>query len=192
MNQIFGEFYEDPAPERECLTLEFSPSSVPLKQRWRTSGLSADFMADYFASFFPGDESTPGLNTKAEVKSAVSFIANELLENAMKFADELSPYPIRIVLRLYSSHLVFLSTNSVNPQAVGKFQDFIHLLSRSDPSELYFEWLEKSSKDEEFNGSGLGILTMLHDYATKIGWKFETLQEEPKRIVVTTMVQLAV
>ena len=84
MTQIFGDFIENPSSQ-EYLIIGFSPTSLPLQQRWRNSGLSADFLADYVSTFFPGGDTT-ALNRKAEVKDAVSFVANELLENAMKFS----------------------------------------------------------------------------------------------------------
>jgi hypothetical protein len=148
-------------------------------------------MADYFATFFPGgEETTTEPDTQAEVKSAVSFIANELLENAMKFNDETSPYPISLRLQMHRERLVFRVTNSINPHTLGKFQAFIEELISSDPSELYVRHLEKSVDDER--ESGLGLLTMMNDYLAKLGWKFETLQKNPEVITVTTMVHLPV
>ncbi|MBR8836501.1 MAG: ATP-binding protein [Stigonema ocellatum SAG 48.90 = DSM 106950] len=184
MTKIFGDFIEDFINSQEYLEIVFSPGSVPLKQRWRTNGLSADFMADYFAVFFAKSE------TKAEVKSSVSFIANELLENAMKFNDETSDHSIRLTLQLHEDTLVFLSTNSINPQEVGKFQAFIQELVTCDPGELYISQLEKNAEDETHTGSRLGLLTMINDYLVKIGWKFNTIQKNPEVITVSTMVHL--
>src|SRR3712207_4556398 len=114
MTEIFGDFNDELPNSQEGLAIVFSPTSAPLQQRWRTNGLSADFMADYFATFFPGTEgNTTETDTKAEVKSAVSFIANELLENAMKFNDKTSLHPISIRLQMYSQRLVFIATNSI-------------------------------------------------------------------------------
>jgi hypothetical protein len=193
MMEIFGDFIDNLPPSHEYLMIGFSPSSVPLKQRWRNNGLSADFLADYLTTFFPGgDESRDGYDAKAEVKSAVSFIANELLENAMKFNDEASHKPVSISLHLNSERLVFLVTNSINPQSVGKFQTFIEELTTSDPNELYIRHLEKNAEDENVNQSGLGFLTMIVDYQAKLGWKFESIHQEPEIIAVTTMVQLTV
>src|SRR5688572_26781213 len=138
MTQIFGDFSDNLPDGEEGLTMVFSPTSVSLKQRWRNNGLSADFMADYFATFFPGsEEANPETATQDQVKSAVSFIANELLENAMKFNDESLPQQISIRLQMDSHRLVFLATNSVHPQRVKRFQQFIQELTTSDPSELY-------------------------------------------------------
>lgn len=193
MTQIYGDFNEELPGGQEGLTIVFSPTSVPLKQRWRNNGLSADFMADYFATFFPGsEEDATETDIKAEVKSAVSFIANELLENAMKFNDETSPHPISLRLQMDSDKLVFLATNSVNSKTIEKFQVFIEELMNSDPSELYIRQIEKNAEDETLDGSGLGFLTMMNDYPAEIGWKFQTLQENPGVVTLTTMVKLTV
>ncbi|MEG4960087.1 MULTISPECIES: DUF6272 family protein [unclassified Microcoleus] len=192
MIQTFGDFIEWSASQ-EYLIIGFSPSSVPLKQRWRNNGLSADFLADYLTTFFPGNEDDPStIERQAEMKSAVSYIANELLENAMKFNDETSEYPIDIKLQLESDRVIFSVANSISPQAVEKFQAYIQQLLASEPSELYIQQLEKNAADERCSHSGLGLLTMLTDYTAKIGWKFQTVQKDPEVIAVTTMVQLTV
>jgi hypothetical protein len=192
MTQIFGHFIEQPASQ-EYLIIGFSPSSVPLKQRWRNNGLSADFLADYLTTFFPRNEDEPStIERQAEIKSAVSYIANELLENAMKFNDETSEYPIDIKLQLESDGVIFSVANSISPQAVDKFQAYIQQLLSSEPSELYLQRLEKNAADESCTNSGLGLLTMLTDYTAKLGWKFQTVHQDPEVIAVTTMVQLTV
>lgn len=198
MKEIIGDFDNDLPRGKEYLTLVFSPSSVPLKQRWRTNGLSADFMADYFATFFPGKEgATTVCDLQAEVKSAVSFIGNELLENAMKFTDDQLDYPISLTLQMYSNKLVFMANNSVNCHRVEKFQAFAQELTTSDISELYLRHFERVESDldaplQESTDSGLGLLTMINDYQAKLGWKFEAIQNESKAVSVTTMVQLIV
>jgi hypothetical protein len=192
MIQTFGDFIELPASQ-EYLIIGFSPSSIPLKQRWRNNGLSADFMADYLATFFPGNEDDSStIERQAEIKSAVSYIANELLENAMKFNNETSEYPINIKLQLESEGVLFSVVNSISRQGVDKFQAYIQQLLASDPSELYIQQLEKNAVEESCTDSGLGLLTMLTDYSAKIGWKFQTVHKDPEVIAVTTMVQLTI
>ncbi|MCZ0902126.1 ATP-binding protein, partial [Microcoleus sp. HI-ES] len=96
------------------------------------NGLSADFLADYLTTFFPGNQNEPStIERQAEIKSAVSYIANELLENAMKFNDETSEYPIDIKLQLKSDGVIFSVANSISPQAVDKFQAYIQQLLAS-------------------------------------------------------------
>ncbi|UBF30412.1 ATP-binding protein (plasmid) [Kovacikia minuta CCNUW1] len=191
MVQILGDFSEHLPVSKEYLTIVFSPSSAPLQQRWHNNGLSADFMADYFAAFFPRSQDTVSkINSKVEVKSAVSFIANELLENAMKFNDSTTEYPISITLQLHTDSLVFLATNSLKAQTVDHFQSFIQEIMTADPGDLLIRQLEKNAEEDSPDSSGLGLLTMMSDYLAKIGWKFETVQEDPEIITVTTMVYL--
>lgn len=195
MIEIFGDFIDDLPAVQEYLIIGFSPSSIPLKQRWRNNGLSADFLADYLTTFFPGSDKaieSTSVDKQAEIRGAVSYIANELLENAMKFNDEKSPHPISIQLHLNVDRIIFLTTNSINPEKVAGFQAFIKEIVNSEPSELYLQQVEKNAKDETGSGSRLGYLTMIEDYMAKLGWKFQTVQTDPEVIAVTTMVQLMV
>ena len=66
--EIYGDFQEDIPGSDQFLVISFSPSSIPLKQRWRNNGLSADFVADYLTTFFPASSSafiTPKLKYRA-------------------------------------------------------------------------------------------------------------------------------
>lgn len=194
MTQIFGEFRENLPNQQEFLIIGFSPSSVPLKQRWRNNGLSADFVADYLTTFFPVSEDEPSTKEKqVEFKGAINYIANELLENAMKFSDETSTHPIKFGLHLLKNTritVVLIVTNSISYPALDKFQTFIQELLNEDAGDLYIRQLEKNACTDSGNSSGLGLITMKHDYSAKLGWKFETVQQEPEVVAVTTMVQL--
>jgi len=193
MVQIFGDYDPELPFSEEYLAIGFSPSSVPLKHRWRNNGLSASFMADYLSTFFPDSDTENNFKKRKRIKGATNYIANELLENAMKFNDETSRYPVNIQLRLYNDHIIFLVTNSIPVVAVEKFQQLIDRLIHSNPQELYLHQLEQNAIDEDSTShSGLGLLTMLSDYSAKLGWKFETLQQNSEVIAVTTMVQLTV
>ena len=188
--QIFGDFNEGVPSSEEYLVIGFSPGSMPLKQRWRNNGLSANFLAEYLATFFAGnEESTIKADKTIEVKSAVSYVANELLENAMKFNDETSQQPISIKLEMYNDRLVFFVRNSLNPEAIEKFQAYIQELLTGDRDELYIRQLEHNVQDEN-SGSGLGLLSIMNDYLAKVSWKFEPSPKHPEIMTVTTMVQL--
>ncbi len=192
MSKIFGNFVEIPANDnQEFLALGFSPGSIPLQQRWRNNGLSANFMADYVTTFFPKSAEDPSTQYRqAEIKSAVSFIANELLENAMKFSDSRCFYPIRIKINLDSERLVFVVINSISPEALPSFQDYIQTLLNSDPQELYISQIEQNLEDGK--SSRLGYLTMMNDYQAHLGWKFETVKTDSEIFIVTTVVQLSI
>lgn len=190
MSELFGDFTNE-RNDQEYLIIGFSPTSIPLKQRWRNSGLSADFLADYLSTFFPSEEGD-SIDRQAEIKDAVSYIANELLENAMKFSHTESDYPVSIGLHLQHDLVRFYVTNSVDPTTVPGFKGFIQELLGEDPYELYIRQLERNAEDDTEGHSGLGFLTMMNDYDAKLAWKFETVKEEPKNVNVTTMVQLRI
>jgi hypothetical protein len=188
MFQLFGKFENELAKSSEFLSLEFSLHSSSLKQKWRNNGLSADFMADYFATFFPGG------TTQLEIKNVVSFIANELLENTMKYGDDSSPFPARVSLHLMSEKLLFTTQNGVKIEHVERFKNLIEEILANDPNDLYVQRLEENAIAENENAavSGLGILTMMMDYGAEFGWKFETVTppDLAEIYLVTTMVHL--
>ncbi|QYO68184.1 slr1658 superfamily regulator [Leptolyngbya sp. 7M] len=193
--EIYGDFKLVSATKKqEFLQINFSPSSVSIQQRWRNNGLSADFAADYLTTFFPAvSDSSSARRKQAEIKSAVSYVANELLENAMKF--NYTDYPIQFGMHLLNEPevtVILYTTNSLSETAMNKFKQFIQTLSESDPAELYLQQLERSAESEADTVSMVGILTMITDHAAKLGWKFEPAPEDPAILMVTTMVQLAV
>src|ERR1700683_674106 len=87
----------EPSQECEYLTLAFSPTSAPLRSRWRNNGLSADFLADYVTTFLPTRDGKPAAASRQkELKHAVTYVANELLENAMKYHQPDVEVPIMV------------------------------------------------------------------------------------------------
>lgn len=196
MPQIFGDFVESFSLAQNSLELTFTPNSLPIKKRWRSNRLSANFMADYFSNFLQVDEDDPAQKRRIkESKGAVSFVANELLENAIKFNDLGTNFKIKFGIYFIEEAdmtAVLFATNSVSAEGLDKFQKFIQELLCSDPEKLYVQQIEKTAQEENSEESGLGFLTMINDYSAKLGWKFEIVQKEPKMIAVTTMVLVPV
>ncbi|MGQ9865695.1 MAG: DUF6272 family protein [Pseudanabaenaceae cyanobacterium] len=189
MMEIFGDFAVDLPASREFLTIEFSPSSLPIQKLWKNNGLSADFMADYFATFFPTEEESDGNGEayQAEIKDAVSYIANELLENAMKYGESDPTFSVSLTLQLHKDRLVFLTRNSISKLDRSDFCAAIaRIVAAEDLGSLYEEaLLDESGK------SGLGFVTMILNYGASLGWKFEDTAKEGLSLV-TTMVQVGV
>lgn len=189
---IFGDYVEKPQQD-EHLTLGFSPSAIPIKKRWRNNGLSADYIANYLATFYPIKPDQPdSIDKLAEMKSAVSYIANELLENSMKYADTTALYPITLHTQIENNKIRLFVDNSILASQAKKFQSFIRELLNSDPDELFIRKLEENAEDENTSSSGLGFLTMINDYSAKLGWKFDTVEKDSPVMTVTTMVELTV
>src|SRR5207247_29678 len=127
MTRIFGHFIARKDDHGEHLKIVFSPTSLPIQQRWRNNGLSADFLADYLSTFFPGDDRAMA-ERHAELKSAVSYVANELLENAMKFSYASSQHAISIAMYLEAEAISLYVTNSVDPHAGELFAKVVEAL----------------------------------------------------------------
>jgi hypothetical protein len=191
MIRIFGHFIERKDDDGEYLKIGFSPTSIPIQQRWRNNGLSADFLADYLSTFFPGDDRAAAAR-QAELKSAISYVANELLENAMKFNYAPAQHAISLDMHLEAEAVSLYVTNSIDPHAVAAFQQAITRLLTEDTDTLYMEQLMHNAESDSAEGSGLGYLTMLHDYGVAMGWKFALSLQDPDVVTVTTMARLSV
>ncbi len=189
MAQIFGDFVEQEEGTGEYLKIGFHPSSIPIQQRWRNNGLSADFLAGYLSTFFPGEDPTSAAR-QAEIKDAISYIANELLENAMKFSFASEHHLVSIEMFLEANSVSLYTFNCLDPANIATFQAFLRRLLTEDTGELYVEQLEVNARDDNDGASGLGFLTMLNDYGATLAWKFDDHGQEGS--TVTTMVQLAV
>ena len=130
------------------------------------------------------------MTRRSEVKGGVSYIANELLENAMKFNHAPAKHPVSIGMELKKDRVVFYVSNCVDPSIRGPFQEYIKRLLTEDPNELYMEKLiGNEADDDESSDSGLGYLTMINDWNATLAWKFEDLEEERGAQKVTIMVQ---
>lgn len=189
--QTFGTFLTEVPASDEYLILNFSPSSAPRNRRWGNYGLSADFLGDYFSAFFPGDErSESKINPRETVKASVSYIANELIENAVKYTDEAAGLPISIALYLYEHEIIFRSTNYACQPSVEKYQCFIQEFLKSDPDDFYANQLEKTALGS--GESSMGILTMSNDYGAKFGWMFQGHGTKLDIVQVVVMARLDV
>jgi hypothetical protein len=197
MSQILGDFIETFPPDHDALVLTFTPNSKRIKNPWRNQRLSAHFLAEYLVNFLPTQQENSEGDEQwiKEVKATVSYVANELLENAMKFNLEAAHYKVKFGIHFPQESeaiAVIFASNSIDRQSADKFQVFIQALLDSDPEELYVEQVESSADHENAEISGLGFLTMINDYQAKLGWKFEVIQSDPEILKVTTMAQVAV
>jgi len=190
--QLFGDFVES-THKKENLTLGFSPSSVPISERWRNNGLSADYIAEYLATVLNNEENeSDDAEYLAEIKSSASYIANELLENGMKYCNQHTEYPITFHIELASNEIRFFLENTIIPANAERLKEFINELDNSDPDEFYIRQLEKNAEAEleDNTSSGLGFLSIINDYSAKLGWKFQTVDQSSLVMSVTTLVRL--
>jgi hypothetical protein len=169
---------------REYLTLAFSPSSAPLRSRWRNNGLSADFLGDYVTTFLPAIP--PFENRQNEIKHAVTYIANELLENAMKYHQPEVEIPIRLHLELASDHITVSVSNGISDAQAGCYKAFVERFQGGNAGDLLLKQQEESARSTESSISCLGLLTMITDYDAQLAWHFDVHPVLLQSMTVTT------
>lgn len=181
----------DRSREHEYLTLAFSPTSSPLRFRWRNNGLSADFLGDYVTTFFPAAPAFEGRQN--ELKHAVTYIANELLENAMKYHQPDAEIPIRIHLDLASDHIQVSVSNGIGAAAADRYRAFVERLQEEgNPADLLIQQQEESAKNSEAAGSCLGLLSIITDYDAQLNLRFDMHPLLSQSMTVTTSAVLPV
>ena len=149
--------------------------------------LSADFLADYVTTFLPTKDGVPALEARQnQLKHAITYIANELLENAMKYHQTDVEIPIRIHLELTSDHITVSVSNGISAPQAGRYQAFVEHLKEGDVDDLLLKQQEESARSSESAMSSLGLLTMISDYEAQLDWRFDTHPTEPESMTVTT------
>jgi diguanylate cyclase (GGDEF)-like protein len=184
--ETFGSYGDRPG-ECEYLALAFSPLSAPLHSRWRNNGLSADFLGDYVITFLPRENGAEATESWQKwIKHAVTFVANELLENAMKYHARDIDIPIGIRLELTSDHIRVSASNGIGAKQAQNYKAFVEHLQNGKASDLLLQQQEQSAMGGETTSSGLGILTMMSDWGAQVGWCFETHPLKSEVATVTT------
>jgi hypothetical protein len=180
------------SPEHcEYLHLAFSPLSAPLQSRWRNNGLSADFLGDYVTTFLPTASEAMHDGGPQAIRHAVTYIANELLENAMKYHERGIDIPIGIHLELAKEQITVRATNGVSPAQARQYKEFVERILKEDAGELLVRQLESNSGETPVQKSCLGLLTILNDYSARMGWEFESDPDTPDIMTVTTRAVLS-
>lgn len=202
MVKILGDFIETFPPECNSLELSFSSTLSAFaafgsatsnraacdSRQWRNNLLSANFIAEYCTNFLPQTHSDPKSSIASDkqrtqdVKGAIGYIANELLENALKFNLDSTGLNARSNVKL-GVHFtrepepvaVVFASNSLDKSSAESFQQFIHRLLGGDAKELYFQKIEANTAAADSPTSGLGFLTMMNDYQARLGWRFESV-----------------
>ena len=155
----------------------------PLDLGWKHCAITSDFVAEFVALRYRSSR-----RLYREVRHNVSYLTNELIENAVKFraAGE-------IVLEASVDANVFRAkvSNLVDEEISREFQHFLSKVTKGDPGELLIQRIEANAVNPNEAGSGLGLLTLMNDYGAHFAWVFGS--EKPDgRIPLETYACLAV
>jgi hypothetical protein len=97
---------------------------------------------------------------------------------------------VQLAVYHYSDRLIMTITNTTHANNIDSFRALIQDLTTSDPNTLYVERLERNLDYEHALDSGLGFITILINYNTKLGWKIEQQSPESDIFLITTVAQL--
>ncbi len=166
-------------------SIVFYPSDFPV--RWSQCSATADFFAEYFASVHTCGRTTEA--DRAEFVGTLSYIVNELIENAVKFSVGET---VEITVAVEHDQLIALVTNQILAATVDNLLEKLHSLLDGDPSELLFARVEANAENPETGASGLGFLTMMSDYGVQLGWHITSIADNPNNVQLETMARLQV
>lgn len=136
----------------------------PIDLAWQHSSTTSEFLGDFYAlrcAATGGDYN--------EARHSIVYLVNELLENALKFR---ASGDIEIASSLEDGRFELVVSNTVADGTAARFQALLAELTARDPGELLIERIEANAADETSSASGLGLLTLMNDYAARLGWAF--------------------
>src|SRR3954471_6671143 len=162
--RTFGEAIELPARPERHLGLRFCTGQLAL--RWTYCSSTANFVSAYYSSLFRA-EYTAARTT--DLTHSVAYLANELLENAVKFRTE---GDVELETGLHAGEFVIRIANHLTAETSATFQTLLAEITAGDPGELLLQRIEANAADESSSASGLGILTLMNDYGVRFCWTF--------------------
>jgi hypothetical protein len=153
----------------------------PLQLGWRHSGVTSDFIAEVMAMPFASKKESYN-----DVHHSISYLANELIENAVKFR---LPAQIEIEACLSGSAFLLRVRNPIDGGTSEVFQRKLDQILDDDPGDLLIRQIEANALSDG-STSGLGLLTLLSDYGARMTWEFSP--HETDRVMLTTTAAVAV
>lgn len=188
--QIYGSYLE-PDEQVPYIKMDFLLGQKDVNDRWSNNDLSANFLAAYLPTLLAAKGSEHRLESMAETQEMVSYVANELLENTMKYSNKLAEYEFDIGLYLHDNHLRIYVNNPVLDATLPTFQSWINLLLAANPHELQLKQI-RQNVDGSTGRARLGYLTMLTGYQATLAWKFVAFTDTSNLVEVTTLAQLPI
>ncbi|MEK1897710.1 MAG: ATP-binding protein [Rhizobium sp.] len=137
----------------------------PLDLAWKHSGMTSDFIAEMMAPRF-----RPSRRLYNQLKQDIGYLANELIENAIKFRARGEV----VVEALAQTDFIRLRvSNFIDSETAARFQRLLVNVTSGDPGDLLIRQIEASATATTGSTSGLGLLTLMSDYEVQFAWLFE-------------------
>lgn len=177
--KVIGDYKDSIVNNLDVFYMEINCDQLSL--HWSQCHQLADFLSSYFACFFPDRE------TENDMTQSISYVMNELTENAVKFRSQGDVF---ISSGIVDEEISIIICNQISTDTANGFQTLLNEITSEDPGELLIKRIEQNAMDSSRKASGLGLLTIMNDYKGKLGWTFES-GDDKEHITVRTMVRLA-
>lgn len=136
--------------------------------QWELCGDIADTAGRFFCS-------KTDLVSCEEARGTISYVLNEILENAVKFN---CGGEVNISCVLSGPYLTISVSNTLEREAAVSFKETITELKSDDPFSLLMKRIEANALDPDSSGSGIGLLTLMGDYGADLKWLFSDVDDK--------------
>lgn len=155
MKHFFGEYitiYETYKDEIELSIDLLTP--IHSLDDWKKCGIVANFFGSYQALDYK--------YSSENVVSLISTIANELIENSVKFSFKNSS--INLKMQKIGPFISLETTNLASDKQIKKLTCFINKVQKKSFEHLFYDTIENSN--HKSNVSELGLITIMKDYTS--------------------------
>jgi hypothetical protein len=155
---------------------------------FNTNWEQASILSDYMGKYYSQDVLSCTKAQHKEVFNNISYVLNELFENAIKFNEE-NDISTSIQVNKEDNLITLVTTNHIHETKVGHFVEFLSQLFAGDPKQMFMQKIEQNLMDDS-GGSGLGYLTLILNFDVKLGFRFFTLDDHSHEVKIYTMARM--
>jgi hypothetical protein len=176
----YGTFDTEVGKAEQTTRLHFPEG--PLGLTWKHSGITSDFIGSIVATRYR--DAREDYN---QVRHDVGYLANELLENTIKFR---APGDVVIDVSVAHGSFRLAIVSKLDAANTVKFKSVLDVLGSESPGELLLKRIEANALSTDGAISGLGLLTLLSDYEATLEWIFD--EDTDLGIKLTTHAAIAI
>jgi hypothetical protein len=182
MSIHFGDAAPAPATLPRRARIVFRTEHLALK--WSHCSSTADFLSHYFDGV---SGSTLDAAARRDLVHSVAYLANELVENAVKFR---APGDVVVEAGIDAGDFLLRISHHILPETSERFRALLAEIAGGDAGELLIQRIEANAAGDNAAGSGLGLLTLRNDYGVRISWQFTPAAAADQRVFLETTARL--
>jgi hypothetical protein len=159
----YGTFLDRP-PSSALGRFEVHFTPLDFVVNWARCGLTADYLGAAIAYAF---------ERRDAAALVLSTVANELIENAVKFSDD-KRCDARITVLHYGDIVSVETVNMTDARRARELEAFAAELERREPEAMFRERVARTTRPGE-SASGIGLLVVKKDYSAALGFRLRAL-----------------